>query len=287
MKYLIFGKHGQVGQQLNKLLQNRDEVTALDIEDLDLTNLAAIDEQIRSLAPDWVLNASAYTAVDQAESDLELATTINVAAPQAMAQACAQTAARLFHYSTDYVFDGEADRPYLESDPTSPKSVYGQTKLDGELAVLAALPDTIILRTAWVYTRQGKNFVNTMLQLAQKMDQINVVNDQYGSPTLADDLAIASVQIIDKVNSGSLHDVGGVYHATGTGQINWSGFAEEIFKLSGCENVRVNPIPGSEYPTPAARPNWSVLSNEKLMRVFGVKLPAWQDALRRSLQASG
>ncbi len=285
-RLLIFGRYGQVGSALCKQLADRSddyEVVALDKGDLDLTQIEAVKQAVLDAEPDWVINTAAYTAVDHAEEDQEVARLINAAAPEAMAEACKVLGIPFFHYSTDYVFDGENEQPYLEGDDTNPQSVYGVTKLEGEQAVLAAQPASLILRTAWVYAKEGANFVNTMLRLGKERDQLNVVADQYGSPTLAWDLAVATIAIIDNTEVDKVIDVAGIYHATGSGVTNWSGFAEAIFDLAGYTKVSVNPIPSSDYPTPAARPTYSVLSNQKLLNVFGLKMPDWQDSLKRTL----
>jgi len=284
-KILIFGKHGQVGGQLVAQLSGREDIAviATDIEDVDLTDDRATRQLVLDHGPDWVVNTSAHTAVDRAEEEQSLARQLNAIAPGVIAKACKEIDAAMVHYSTDYVFDGIASAPYLESDTTNPRSVYGKTKLEGEQAVFSVLEKAIILRTAWVYSRNGKNFVNTMLRLAKERDALNVVCDQYGSPTLADDLAAATIAVIDQLTAGPVDDAWGLYHATGSGVINWSGFTESILKLSGHYGVVVNPIPSSEYPTPAPRPAYSVLSNEKLKKRFAIELPHWQDALERCL----
>ncbi len=279
MKIIVFGKNGQVGSALCRLLDSAHEVIALDKEELDLCDSAAINECIVSRSPDWVVNCSAYTAVDNAEADLELAQQLNEIAPAEMAAACEQMGAAFLHYSTDYVFDGNATVPYLENDKPNPKSVYGITKLAGERAVMAACPTTIILRTAWVYSKEGKNFVNTMLRLATQHDQLTVVADQFGSPTLASDLAEASVAII---SSQPQAEAAGIYHATGKGATNWHEFASEIFRLRGL-TVEVIPVTTEQYPTAAPRPAYSVLCNDKLKANFGIELPDWQQSLARTL----
>jgi dTDP-4-dehydrorhamnose reductase len=283
MKILIFGRNGQVGSALMTLLGQQHEVQGLDYEDLDLAETDTIETTIIAHAPDWVINASAYTAVDKAQSEEALADAINHLAPAAMARACASLGCGLLHYSTDYVFDGTAERPYLETHEPNPQSVYGSTKLAGEQAVMQACPRAIILRTAWVYAEQGANFVNTMLRLAGERDELGVVADQYGSPTLAFDLAQVSVTIIENTPTGTLSDVAGIYHATGSGMTSWHGFAREIFSLAG-KQIKLKAITSEEYPTPAPRPHYSVLSNEKLQRVFGVALPAWQESLARTIK---
>ena len=284
-RLLIFGRDGQVGSALVGLLEPREEfaVTAVDIGDVDLTDDAATRSMVLDTAPDWVINTSAHTAVDLAESEPELAHQINAVAPGVIARACSDCGAAMVHYSTDYVFDGTARLPYDEQDEPNPQSVYGKTKLAGERAVAECLDRYILLRTAWVYSPHGKNFVNTMLRLAEERQELRVVEDQYGSPTLAQDLARVTLSIVDRVNSGSIESPWGIYHATGRGVVNWSGFAETIFALAGRTDVRVVPIPASAYPTPAPRPAYSVLSNNRLEQVFGLSLPQWQDSLARCL----
>lgn len=282
MQILIFGRNGQLGSSLFSLLSETHQVTALDQADLDLSMVDQIEATIALHRPDWVINASAYTAVDRAEQEPQLADAINHLAPAAMARACKKQQCGFLHYSTDYVFDGEADRPYLESDSPNPKSVYGETKLAGERAVMQAYPQAIILRTAWVYAKEGANFVNTMLRLAAERDELGVVEDQFGSPTLAYDLALASVPIIENTALDELDKVAGLYHATGSGMTSWYGFAREIFSLAGKEVV-VKGIPTEAYPTPAHRPHYSVLSNQKLQRVFGISLPDWKISLAKTL----
>lgn len=284
MKFLIFGKKGQVGSSLVQLLAGEHEVIGLDQEDLDLVEYGAIESAIVEQKPDWVINASAYTAVDRAQEEVELADAINHLAPAAMARACARLQCGFMHYSTDYVFDGNAERPYTETDRPNPQSVYGETKLAGEQAVLLEYPSAIILRTAWVYAREGANFVNTMLRLANNRDELGVVDDQYGSPTLAHDLAQASVEIVEKTPLDSLDQVAGIYHATGSGMTSWHGFAREIFQLAGKE-ITLRAITTADYPTPAPRPHYSVLSNEKLQRVFGLALPDWRESLAVTLSS--
>lgn len=282
MKILIFGKNGQLGSSLLRLLRDHHQVTALDQADLDLAQTDQIESTIAEYRPDWVINASAYTAVDRAEQEPQLADAINHLAPAAMARACQALKCGFLHYSTDYVFDGNAERPYVEADLPNPKSVYGVTKLAGEQAVMQLHPGSIILRTAWVYAKEGSNFVNTMLRLADERDELGVVEDQFGSPTLALDLAQASVPIIENTKLDEIDKVAGIYHATGSGMTSWYGFAREIFLLAG-KAVELKGIPTEAYPTPAPRPHYSVLSNEKLQSVFGVALPDWKTSLAAML----
>jgi dTDP-4-dehydrorhamnose reductase len=283
MRILVFGKFGQVGSSLMQLLGTQHEVNGLDQGELDLIQSDQIEATILAYQPDWVINASAYTAVDRAESEAELANAINHLAPAAMAKACAKLNCGLLHYSTDYVFDGSGHRPYVETDAPNPQSVYGETKLAGEQAVMREYPNAIILRTAWVYAKEGANFVNTMLRLADERDELGVVSDQFGSPTLAYDLAVASVSIVENTKLDDLSEVAGIYHATGSGMTSWFDFAREIFSLAN-KSVKLNAISTEDYPTPAPRPNYSVLSNEKLQRVFAVALPAWRESLAKTMR---
>jgi len=293
-KILIFGKHGQVGSQLVEQLNTLSDavnpadfsVIATDIEDVDLTDDTATRKLVMEAKPDWVINTSAHTAVDKAESEPDLAHQLNAVAPGVIAEACRDVGATMVHYSTDYVFDGFAETPYLECDSTNPQSVYGKTKLAGEERVARILPQHFIFRTAWVYSKNGKNFVNTMLNLARERDALSVVGDQYGSPTLADDLAVITIQAMQKMIATSDDSYYGVYHATGSGMTNWADFCKEIMRLSDNLHVKISTITTEEYPTPAPRPHYSVLDNAKLKSRFGIELDSWQNALARCMQQS-
>jgi len=271
---IVFGGRGQVGSALQAA--RPQSITALGRDQVDLTDPAAISTAIETIKPVCVINAAAYTAVDKAETEPEVAELVNTRAPLEMARACERTGAYLVHYSTDYVFDGTATRPYREQDPTGPLGVYGKTKLAGEQAVVSNLEQHIILRTAWVYDQNGSNFVNTMLRLGRdpERSELSVVADQRGSPTYAPDLAQAD---------GATEEPWGIYHATGAGETTWHGFAESIFEMADID-IQVNPITTAEYPTPAPRPAYSVLDNDRLRAVFDVALPQWPDALSRCLR---
>lgn len=288
---VVFGAGGQVGSAL--VSQRPESITALTRKQVDLADPEKAADTIRQLKPDFVINAAAYTAVDKAETDEVLAATINTDAPAQMAIACNEIGASLIHYSTDYVFDGKAERPYRENDTTGPLGVYGETKLAGELAVLDNLDRHVILRTAWVYDRAGSNFVNTMLRLGSdpERSELSVVADQRGSPTFANDLAHATLDIVDQIHSGlrktnsddADESPWGVFHATGSGETTWHGFAQKIFELSNTD-IRLKAITTAQFPTPAPRPAYSVLDNDRLHRVYGIRLPQWLDALERCLQ---
>lgn len=285
MKGLVFGKTGQVGRCLASGLRALESVTFVDRAQADLSHPESVRAAIESLSPDIVINAAAYTAVDRAESESELARVVNAEAPAAMARACAARGAWLIHYSTDYVFDGSAHEPYLEEDAVSPINTYGRTKLAGENAVREIHPRHLILRTSWVYSNHGNNFLNTVLRLGGERDELNIVSDQIGSPTYAGSIAEATDKVVAKLNAGGeADDLAGTYHVTCAGRTSWYDFARTIFELSGrLDGIRINPIPTSEFPTPARRPPYSVLSNEKLMRVFDIRLPPWDDALGKCL----
>jgi dTDP-4-dehydrorhamnose reductase len=283
---LLFGANGQLGHRLQTLLAARGTVRAIDQADLDLCDLEKLRSLVHESKPVLIVNAAAYTAVDAAESDAEAARLVNAEAPRVMAECAHELKALLVHYSTDYVFDGTARTPYTEDSPTNPLGVYGATKLAGESAVAATGADYVTLRTAWLYSNHGKNFLNTMLRLAAERSELRVVNDQIGTPTYASLLAEATLGVLDGLyDNGALRrERCGLYHATCNGATSWWGFAQRIVELAGfAARVRVTPIASSEYPTPVKRPAYSVLSNDKLARVFGVRLPDWEAGLARCL----
>ncbi|MDJ0727436.1 MAG: dTDP-4-dehydrorhamnose reductase [Prochloraceae cyanobacterium] len=281
-KTLLIGAKGQVGRELQSTLSG--DVTALGREDLDLTQKEQICQVIDSLQPNLIVNAAAYTAVDKAETEKDLAESINAIAPKILAAECAKIGATLIHISTDYVFDGTKNTPYLEADKTNPLGVYGQTKRAGEIAIQNSEAKHIILRTAWVYGTYGKsNFVKTMLRLAKERAELRVVTDQVGSPTRALDIAnaIAALTLQDGCES--------IYHFTNSGVASWYDFAVAIFeeaeKLGFPLKIKqVVPIATSEYPTPAKRPAYSVLSSKKISKILGNHPPHWRESLREMLQ---
>jgi dTDP-4-dehydrorhamnose reductase len=283
---LLFGANGQLGSKLESLLAAQGVVRAIGHAELDLRDLSALRTLILETNPTLIINAAAYTAVDAAESDAEQARLVNTEAPRVMAELAREFDALLVHYSTDYVFDGRARTPYTEESAVNPLGVYGATKLAGEQAVAASGAAHLILRTAWLYSNRGKNFLNTMLRLAGERDELRVVNDQTGGPTYADLVAGTSVQMLDGMFSAGMvrTERCGLYHLTCRGETTWWGFAQRIIELAGfAERVRVLPITTADYPTPAKRPAYSVLSNAKLERVFGIRLPDWQEGLQRCL----
>jgi dTDP-4-dehydrorhamnose reductase len=293
MKLLLFGANGQVGTQLRRSLPVHGDVVAATRSgrlpdgthcigaDFDQPHVLA--GLIDSVAPDVVVNAAAYTAVDKAEDDAEAAWRANAEAPLAIAEACARRRALLVHYSTDYVFDGQATRPYREDDPVGPLSVYGASKLAGEQAIRASGARHLIFRTAWVYGAQGRNFLTTMLRLAAERQELRVVADQFGSPTPAGVIADVSAQVL-----GQAPEESGTWHLTTEGHTSWHGFAEAIVALAHARGLvprppRVVPIDTSEYPTRATRPAWSVLDCHALDARFNLHRPSWQQGLEAVL----
>lgn len=284
---LLFGANGQLGAKLKELLAARGTVRALGGSELDLRNLEKLRAMALQAQPALIVNAAAYTAVDAAQSDADNAMLVNAQAPRVMAEVARECNALFMHYSTDYVFDGAAQTPYTEDSPTLPLGVYGESKLAGEQAIIRSGAAALILRTAWLYSNRGKNFLNTILRLAAERDELRVVNDQYGCPTNADLVAEASMQILDGIwDDERLRDERrGLYHLSCTGVTTWYGFTKRILELAGLDKrVRVMPISTSEYPTAAKRPPYSVLSNAKLERVFGIQLPNWEEGLKRCMR---
>ncbi len=270
--YLITGCNGQLGTELKRRLP--DAICA-DVDMLDITDETAVQKFVRENNVDLIINCAAYTAVDKAEDDIEMATKINVDGPLNLAK----TGAKIIHISTDYVFDGMGHVPYSPDDETNPISVYGKTKRSGELAVLENAPVAVVIRTAWLYSPYGNNFVKTMRRLGAEKESINVVSDQIGTPTYAGDLADAIVQIIPQMT----RENSGVYHFTNMGVCSWYDFASEIMEISGL-TCTVNPIKSSEYPTRAVRPFYSVLDKSKIQKVFNIKIQHWKKGLEKCLK---
>ncbi|HEX4782632.1 MAG TPA: dTDP-4-dehydrorhamnose reductase [Usitatibacter sp.] len=296
---LVTGAGGQVGTEVERVLAGRAEVVAHTRETMDLANPAEVVARIREAAPRAIVNAAAYTAVDRAESEPEAAHSANAVAPGLIAGEARRLGALLIHFSTDYVFDGTKRTPYVEDDATNPLGAYGRSKLEGERAVLASGAAAIVLRTAWVYGPHGRNFLLTMLRLAAKGDPIRVVDDQLGAPTSSIAIARAVAALLG-AGDGPITQEGldpriasaGLYHATAEGETSWHGFARAIFEersrgVAGFKAPPVEPIATEQYPTPATRPAYSVLSSEKLARTFGVRLGSWRDGLAEVLSALG
>lgn len=281
MKILVTGREGQVALSLAERLARHDLVFA-SRPDLDLADPVSIERTVASVRPDLVISAAAYTAVDEAENEPELAMAVNGDGPGVLARAAARIDARVIHLSTDYVFDGSLDRPWRESDPVAPLGVYGATKLAGEEAVAASGATHAILRTAWVYSPFGNNFVRTMLRLAEARDELNVVEDQVGCPTSALDIADAIGAVIEEWQTGVRPAAQGLFHLVGTGEASWAEFARAIFALSqvrGGPTCKVTGIPTSGYPTPAARPANSRLDCTRFAEAFGYRAPDWRKSL--------
>ncbi|MBO6757317.1 MAG: dTDP-4-dehydrorhamnose reductase [Roseibium sp.] len=284
VQVLITGANGQVGwEAMRRAAKLGLHAVALSRADLDITKTAAVGSTMERLRPKVVLNAAAYTAVDKAEVEEDIAFAVNRGGPDNLAKACAEIGAALIHISTDYVFDGSKTAAYTEDDPVAPLGVYGRSKEAGEAAVRAVLSDHVILRTAWVFGVEGHNFVKTMLRLGAERDALGVVDDQIGCPTFAGDLAGAALTIASRIVSGDVPDNGfGTFHCAGGGQTSWFGFAAAIFAKAqdrGLKTPALAAIPTSAYPTPAQRPANSVLNGNKLASVYGVKLRPWEDGL--------
>jgi dTDP-4-dehydrorhamnose reductase len=285
-RILIVGAGGQVGRELRRSFASAGELVCLDRSQLDLANPEQIRQTVRSVAPDLILNAAAYTAVDRAETDREAAAVINERAPGVLAEEARERGCLFVHYSTDYVFDGSKDSRWVETDRTNPLNAYGATKLAGERAIAAIGARHLIFRTSWVYGAHGKNFLLTMLRLGRERDRLTIVDDQTGAPTTSVAIADATRAIVDRVmdgDFGGVEDWAGLYHMTCAGSTTWAGFARAIFSRTGSvlgnRVPEVVPIASKDFPTPAARPRYSVLSNEKLASRFGVRLPLWEAAL--------
>lgn len=288
MRLAVTGKNGQVVSALQALASAELEIVAIGRPELDLAQPETVLKALRDVKPDTVISAAAYTAVDKAEIEPEIAFAVNRDGARAVALAANDLGIPVIHLSTDYVFDGTKANAYVESDQTGPTSIYGRSKLEGEQAVSEVTCDYIILRTAWVYSQYGNNFVKTMLRLSENRDEINVVADQFGCPTSANDIAAAVVTIARKLVEDSSSRLRGVFHLSGTGETNWANFAKQIFVFAeehGGKSMIVNDITTAQYPTPARRPANSRLDCSKLEEVYGIKLPSWQTSTRAVVTA--
>jgi dTDP-4-dehydrorhamnose reductase len=281
---LVTGSNGQLGKALKKISASfpQFEFIFLSKEDLPIHHFEMVRHDFNIYHPQYCINCAAYTAVDRAEQEKERAFHINAEAVGVLAAVCKAHDCKLIHISTDYVFDGMASVPYNEDSPTNPQTVYGASKLEGEKQALQLNPDSIIIRTSWVYSEYGKNFVKTMLKLMNEKAEINVVNDQFGSPTYAADLADAILQIIIFNTQHSTLNIQGVYNFSNEGIVNWHEFAIAIKELAG-SNCKINPIPTSQYPTPAKRPAYSALDKTKIQQSFGIVLKDWKESLATCL----
>ena len=294
-KILLTGVNGQVGHELQKKLTNY-QVFALNREQLDFSDKDAIRRVVRAIQPDLIINPAAYTAVDKAESEPDLAYAINAIAPQVLAEEAAELNAAMIHFSTDYVYDGSKIENYVETDAVNPLSVYGKSKLAGELAINAVGLPHLILRTSWVYGAYGKNFLKTIIRLASERESLRIVADQFGAPTSSESITDAVIELLNTWQPLDTNQTG-IYHFTNQGKTSWHGFSSEIVseynRLAANKSLQmlkanvenIEPITTADYPTPAARPANSTLSNQKLKQVFNVSLPSWQQGLQQVMQS--
>lgn len=281
MKILVTGSNGQLGSELQILAKDSsDDFIFLDRKSFDLTKPAQMSKVLENEAPDIIINAAAYTAVDAAESDSQTAQSVNAEAVKQMATYANEKGIFLLHISSDYVYHSINDRPIKETDPTKPQGVYAKTKLIGEQAAMEHCKKCVIVRTSWVYSSFGNNFVKTMLRLSQNRDHLSIVEDQIGVPTYAKDIATCLLKIIQYYKADNC--TFGVYNFSNTGMTNWYEFAKKIFELEDIK-ISLKAIPSSEYPTPADRPKWSVLNLEKITKEFDIKARNWEAALRECL----
>ncbi len=278
-KILVTGSNGQLGNEIRVIAQSSNNTFEFtDVAELDITKPEAIEDFLQNKSFDYMINCAAYTAVDKAETDIEFATLLNSKAPEFLAQACNKHSIKFIQISTDYVFDGKNYKPYVETDVVSPQSVYGKTKLDGENAALQANSHTMVIRTSWLYSTFGNNFVKTMIRLGNERDTLGVIFDQVGTPTYAADLAQSIVTIIDSIESKNNEFISGIYHFSNEGACSWYDFAKEIHNIAHIQ-CHVNPIETKDYPTPAARPHYSILNKAKIKTNYNIQIPHWKKSL--------
>ena len=286
MKILVTGKNGQLGKSIHKIVTNNEqnsEFVFVDREALDLSSQDSIINYFNNNSFDIIINCAAYTAVDKAEKEVELANYINHLAISKIAEISNKHKVKLIHISTDYIFDGVSEKAYLESDDPSPLNIYGKSKLAGEVAVCAAMQkNAIIIRTSWLYSEYSNNFVNTIIRKAQKFDEFSVVSDQYSSPTNASDLAKVIIQIINHNKFRNHDQLTQIYHYSSYGVCSWFEFAREILELANID-CQVNPIETKDYLTAAKRPKYSFLNTDKIVKGFGLEIPFWKDSLKASI----
>lgn len=278
IQVLVTGANGQLGNEFRILAKDSNlSFIFTDVAELDITNSSAISLFLTQNKIDYIINCAAYTAVDKAETDIELATLINSKAPELLAIESKKRNIKFIHVSTDYVFDGKNYKPYIETDIVSPQSVYGNTKLQGELNALRENSNTIIIRTSWLYSSFGNNFVKTMIRLGNEKDSLGVIFDQVGTPTYAKDLAQTILTII------SSDFIPGIYHYSNEGACSWFDFAKEIHDLTKI-NCNVNPIETKDYPTPASRPHYSILNKSKIKNTYNIQIPHWKESLKKCIE---
>jgi len=280
MNILITGCNGQLGNEMQVLQKQHPRHTFFntDVQELDITDATAIGRFVADNAIDGIVNCAAYTAIDKAESNEELCRLLNAVAPGYLAEAIADRGGWMIQVSTDYVFDGTKHRPYVETDPVCPNSVYGRTKLEGERRVSKLCPNSMIIRTAWLYSTYGANFVKTMMRLGREKEQLGVIFDQVGTPTYARDLAVAIFAAVEK------GIVPGIYHFSDEGVISWYDFTKAIHRLAHIGGCQVRPLLTSEYPTPASRPHYSVLDKSKIKQTYGLEIPYWEESLAECIK---
>jgi dTDP-4-dehydrorhamnose reductase len=284
MKILVTGSKGQLGSEFQSLAASSShQFDFTDVDELNITDKKEIENYFRQKPFDLLVNCAAYTAVDLAEKEVDKALLINATAPSMLAEKTKEIGIPIIHVSTDFVFNGITSRPYVEEDPVSPVNAYGQTKCDGEANVLKENPMSIIIRTSWLYSTYGNNFVKTMIRLGQSRDKIGVVYDQIGTPTYANDLAKAIIRIIDTLEAEPQNqDKWGIYHYSNEGVASWYDFAHEIFRLKDIQ-IDLLPIRTEEYPLPAKRPHFSVMDKAKIKSVFALRIPHWKDSLQECI----
>ena len=280
MNILITGCNGQLGNEMQVLEKSHPQHTYYntDVQELDITNKEAIEQFVEENQIDGIVNCAAYTAVDKAEENQQLAQLLNATAPGYLAEAVGKRGGWMIQVSTDYVFDGTNHRPYVETDPVCPNSTYGCTKLAGEEAVTQGCQQSMVIRTAWLYSTYGNNFVKTMIRLGQERPELGVIFDQIGTPTYARDLAVAIFAAIEQGVKP------GIYHFSNEGVISWYDFTKAIHRLAGITDCKVRPLHTSEYPTPARRPHYSVLDKTKIKQAYGIEIPYWEESLKACIE---
>jgi len=280
VKILVTGSNGQLGSEIRKISGNYVEMEFCftDVDELDITNSEKVAEFLTDYNPEFLINCAAYTAVDKAETDESTAFLINATAVGILAEQSAKVGCKMIHISTDYVFDGNGPRPYREDDPVDPQSVYGKTKLEGELLCQKCNSESLIIRTSWLYSAFGNNFVKTMIRLGQERSELGIIADQIGSPTNAADLALAILTIISSVTEGNKSFLTGTYHYSNEGVASWYDFTKAIFEIAQISCL-VKPIASEDYPSPVPRPPYSVMDKSKIKRNFGLQIPYWRDSI--------